>query len=307
MGGPDRTAGTWRRSAVSLVVLLLLTAAGCADRKGPVMPDLTGMTARQAAAAFEEAGISVPFHRGTYNKVTVVSTDPASGEMVLEPGDVQLTWTEVHVTKVVDGDTFVISTGDRIRLVGVDTPELGQCGAAKAKTFVTRETRDLPVFVDVPFNREDRRDKHGRLLAYVGTPTLNDLGYQLVAHGLAVPRYNSTDGYSHHPSEETYADGAKKPKSCKPKRPAPDWSSSDQVDEPDWSDSTWPTDESSAGRGLWVCSYLPTYDSDWHNDVLCTDGATSHRPYLRQWDPFVTQSEIMDSAADYERQLNGGS
>jgi hypothetical protein len=55
----------------------------------------------------------------------------------------------------------------------------------------------------------------------------------------------------------------------------------------------------------WTCVYAPTMDNDWHNDVLCSNGEQEERPYLRKGDDFVTEAEIMDSAAEYERQLNG--
>lgn len=54
----------------------------------------------------------------------------------------------------------------------------------------------------------------------------------------------------------------------------------------------------------WVCSYDPTMNEDWHDDVLCTAGADSHRPYLREWDDFVTQEELMESAREYENEMN---
>ena len=55
----------------------------------------------------------------------------------------------------------------------------------------------------------------------------------------------------------------------------------------------------------WTCTYSPTYDRDWHNDVICTNGVESERPYLRRGDSFVTQDEIMQSAREYEDRLNG--
>lgn len=55
----------------------------------------------------------------------------------------------------------------------------------------------------------------------------------------------------------------------------------------------------------WSCSYSPTYDWDWHDDVICTNGTDSERPYLRPGDDFVTEAEIMQSAREYEQQLNG--
>ncbi|WP_167043493.1 hypothetical protein [Salinibacterium sp. ZJ454] len=54
----------------------------------------------------------------------------------------------------------------------------------------------------------------------------------------------------------------------------------------------------------WSCEYDPTYDDDWHNDVICGNGAESHRPYLREGDDFVTEAEIMESAHEYEAELN---
>jgi hypothetical protein len=57
---------------------------------------------------------------------------------------------------------------------------------------------------------------------------------------------------------------------------------------------------------LWSCFYSATYDRDWHNDVLCSNGADSERPHLLAGDSFVTQAEIVAAARLYERQLNGG-
>jgi hypothetical protein len=45
-------------------------------------------------------------------------------------------------------------------------------------------------------------------------------------------------------------------------------------------------------------------DRNWHNDVLCTNGTAQKRPYLRRWDTFITQTEIMQSAKEYEQRLN---
>jgi len=54
----------------------------------------------------------------------------------------------------------------------------------------------------------------------------------------------------------------------------------------------------------WVCSYDPTMNYDWHDDVLCTDGVTRDRPYLLPDDSFVTDDELMREAARYEDYLN---
>lgn len=55
----------------------------------------------------------------------------------------------------------------------------------------------------------------------------------------------------------------------------------------------------------WSCGFSVTYNDDWHDDVVCSNGVESVRPYLREWDDFVTEDEIMESALEYEAQLNG--
>lgn len=55
----------------------------------------------------------------------------------------------------------------------------------------------------------------------------------------------------------------------------------------------------------WTCSYVPTMNDDWHDDILCSDGISADRPYLLPDDSYVTESEIMDAAAAHEAYLNG--
>jgi hypothetical protein len=61
-----------------------------------------------------------------------------------------------------------------------------------------------------------------------------------------------------------------------------------------------------AGSPGWTCSYQPTYNDDWHDDVACSNGTEQRRPYLRGWDSFVTEAEIMEAANEVEQQLNRG-
>lgn len=39
------------------------------------------------------------------------------------------------MTKVVDGDTFDLSDGRRVRMLGVDAPDKGECGYEEAREF----------------------------------------------------------------------------------------------------------------------------------------------------------------------------
>ena len=90
------------------------------------------------------------------------------------------------VERVVDGDTIVLTTGRRVRLVQIDSPELSgsECYAAAAKSALTRL---LPAGTRVGLefdSRLDRTDRYGRSLAYVLKGRVN-LNLTLVARGAA--------------------------------------------------------------------------------------------------------------------------
>jgi endonuclease YncB( thermonuclease family) len=93
-----------------------------------------------------------------------------------------------NVTNVVDGDTIDVrlagGRSERVRVIGIDTPERGACWASEA----TAATRRLALGKRVTLvgdATQDTRDRYGRLLAYVWLPGGMDLGFQLVAGGHA--------------------------------------------------------------------------------------------------------------------------
>jgi hypothetical protein len=56
----------------------------------------------------------------------------------------------------------------------------------------------------------------------------------------------------------------------------------------------------------WSCYLDPTMNDDWHDDVACQKGSAFQRPYLREWDNFIEEWEILESAQEYEDYLNSG-
>ena len=105
-----------------------------------------------------------------------------------------------RVRSVTDGDTLVLGNGDSVRLVGVDAPENGECGSERASRLLSRLTLGEQVTLTAPV---DDRDRYGRLLRYVdvgGTDTAN----RMIGSGLAIARYDSRDGYDHHPRQKRY-------------------------------------------------------------------------------------------------------
>ena len=104
------------------------------------------------------------------------------------------------VTSVTDGDTIRLDD-ERVRLLGIDTPERGECGfdesGDRLRDLVDRRT------VSIVAAPGQTRDRYGRLLGYVEVGDV-DAGRVLIAEGLAVARYDSRDGYPAHPREADY-------------------------------------------------------------------------------------------------------
>jgi len=66
--------------------------------------------------------------------------------------------------RVIDGDTIVIEGGDRVRLLGMDTPEKGQHLFEESTNFLKELVEGKEVFLEKDITE---KDKYGRLLRYV--------------------------------------------------------------------------------------------------------------------------------------------
>ena len=78
--------------------------------------------------------------------------------------EISVNFSDNYVSNVIDGDTFELANGDRVRLICVDAPELGKAGANDSKTFL--EILILNKDVRLEKDLEDK-DNYGRLLRYV--------------------------------------------------------------------------------------------------------------------------------------------
>lgn len=82
-------------------------------------------------------------------------------------------WHEAAVAEVIDGDTIVVAfpnapTGqEKVRLVGVDTPERGQRWYAESRSALAELVMGRTVRLEFEGDHPARRDKYGRLLAYL--------------------------------------------------------------------------------------------------------------------------------------------
>lgn len=104
---------------------------------------------------------------------------------------------KAKVSNIVDGDTidveldlgFRITTRQRVRLYGVNTPERSQPGYQEAKDLLRAEI----LFKDVSLQSYKPEDKYGRWLAavYVGPTSISQL---LIDKGLGVPYFGGSRG-----------------------------------------------------------------------------------------------------------------
>jgi len=75
----------------------------------------------------------------------------------------------ITVSRVIDGDTIELNTGEKLRYIGIDTPEINfgkdpECFAIQAKEFNKKLVENKVVKIEKDVSE---KDKFGRLLRYV--------------------------------------------------------------------------------------------------------------------------------------------
>lgn len=102
--------------------------------------------------------------------------------------------------RVVDGDTLVLDGGERVRLIGVDTPELHhprkpvEYFAQEASDYVRRRVQGQRVRLEYD---QQRRDRYGRTLAYVFMADGTFLNLRIIeqGYGFAYTKYPFRSDY----------------------------------------------------------------------------------------------------------------
>jgi len=89
-----------------------------------------------------------------------------------------------RVVRVVDGDTFIIETGERVRVIGINAPEMKTLYGPPAKehllALIDGKTVDLQ-----PDHISNDKDVYGRLLRYVYLDGI-DINKKMVTDGYAI-------------------------------------------------------------------------------------------------------------------------
>jgi len=118
-----------------------------------------------------------------------------------ESSQIQYTYTEVRVKRVIDGDTLQLENGKRVRLIGIDTPEMHESDklyrdsqrtgedirtiqelGRRAYEFTRKlvETKRVNLECDV-----ETYDRYARLLAYAYLPDGTFVNAKIVEEGYA--------------------------------------------------------------------------------------------------------------------------
>jgi micrococcal nuclease len=119
--------------------------------------------------------------------------DPHGGISETSKESVESSSNRRFVVRVVDGDTIVVSPNEKVRLIGVDTPETvhpkqaAACFGKEAKQFTRDavEGKTIRLVMDTINAKRRHRDRYGRTLAYAYLPDGKMLNAELLRQGYA--------------------------------------------------------------------------------------------------------------------------
>ncbi len=123
-----------------------------------------------------------------FSTIVMIISFITFAQQIYAEGQGQRAGNTAFVLRVNDGDTITVKINgrsERIRLIGIDAPEMGQFPwGVKAKRHlqeILSSSREVFLEFDI-----ERRDKYGRLLSYVWTTDGRMVNEEMVKDGYAV-------------------------------------------------------------------------------------------------------------------------
>lgn len=114
--------------------------------------------------------------------IVILASLGLNGYFVLSKNK-EMTAVEVH-----DGDTFTLGDGDRVRLLGINAPEIGNCGATESSSLLKSLVLNKTVKIT-----DEKRDAYGRRMGLVWTIGLtggHPVNEEMLRMGWAKPNYD---------------------------------------------------------------------------------------------------------------------
>jgi micrococcal nuclease len=93
--------------------------------------------------------------------------------------------TTISGVEIIDGDTFRLETGETVRLIGIDAPELSQPGGVLSREYLAHLLLGNPITLE---RGPEDRDSYQRLLRFVYTGNLC-INEEMIRQGYAEARY----------------------------------------------------------------------------------------------------------------------
>jgi len=97
------------------------------------------------------------------------------------------TASKVEIRYVIDGDSLQLKSGQQVRLIGVNTPEMHGADDQPEPLAITARDTLVRLIDERPIRMipgQEKRDRHRRLLAYVETADGRDVQERLLTEGL---------------------------------------------------------------------------------------------------------------------------
>lgn len=157
-------------TAAALVVALgaLAACSSSSDTKGSFEDSIDTTTTRGTEPSTTTTTVAPTTTAPTLPPTTAPPTTTTAPPPPPPPAPAIPGGDDATVTKVTDGDTIVVNGATRVRLIGVDTPEVyfgAQCYGPQASAWTKAA---LPVGTRVRLEYDlNRTDRYGRTLAYV--------------------------------------------------------------------------------------------------------------------------------------------
>ena len=137
------------------------------------------------------------------NSRAAAQFDPQVGTPETSKESVESNSNKRFVVRVIDGDTIVVSPNEKVRLIGVDTPETVHpnqavaCFGKEANQFTRHavEGKTISLVMDVVNAKRRHKDRYGRTLAYAYLPDGKMLNAELIRQGYAYAYIRFSFGY----------------------------------------------------------------------------------------------------------------
>ena len=116
------------------------------------------------------------------------SDQPSTGSQVIDVSIPSPGRKLRRVKSVYDGDTIILENGERVRLLGINTPEIegrfreDEPGGLAAKAWLKDQLKDGKVFLEYD---KEKQDHYQRSLAHLHLPDGKHINVALVENGLA--------------------------------------------------------------------------------------------------------------------------